>query len=85
MPTRRACWRQARSATRCAISSTARGARSINRVVSVGLDTVARARHIVLASGGAHRARAIRATMLRTGCHTLVTDEAAAKILMELA
>ncbi len=56
-----------------------------DRVMSVGLDTVARAKHIVLASGGAHRARAIRATMRRTGCHTLVTDEGAARILLELA
>jgi DNA-binding transcriptional regulator LsrR (DeoR family) len=53
-----------------------------DRVMSVGLDVVAGARHVVLASGGARRAAAIRATIARIGCHTLVTDEAAAKVLL---
>ena len=53
-----------------------------DRVMSVGLDVVAGARHIVLASGGRRRAAAIRATIARIGCHTLVTDEAAARALL---
>jgi len=55
-----------------------------DRVMSVGLGAVSKARHIVLASGGKARAPAIRATMLRVGCHTLITDEAAARALMAL-
>jgi DNA-binding transcriptional regulator LsrR (DeoR family) len=54
------------------------------RVMAVDLDTVASARHVVLASGGARRALAIRATMRRTRCATLITDEAAARALLEL-
>ena len=58
---------------------------SVNsRVMSVDLDTLKKARHIVLASGGAHRAIAIRATIRRVGCNTLITDEGAAKALLEL-
>jgi DNA-binding transcriptional regulator LsrR (DeoR family) len=55
-----------------------------DRVMSVGLDVVAGARHVVLASGGRRRAAAIRATIARIGCHTLVTDEAAARALLDL-
>ena len=44
-----------------------------------------KAKHIVLSSGGAHRAVAIRATIRRIGCNTLITDESAAKALLELA
>jgi len=54
------------------------------RVMSVDLDTIARAKHGVLASGGARRAAAIKATLKRTGCQTLVTDEAAAKAILAL-
>ncbi|UIK04394.1 sugar-binding transcriptional regulator [Neorhizobium galegae] len=54
------------------------------RVMSVDLDTLRKARHIVLSSGGAHRAVAIRATIRRVGCHTLITDETAAKELLRL-
>ncbi|WP_370649350.1 sugar-binding transcriptional regulator [Neorhizobium galegae] len=54
------------------------------RVMSVDLDTLKKARHIVLSSGGAHRAVAIRATIRRIGCHTLITDETAAKELLRL-
>lgn len=54
------------------------------RVMSVPLDTVARARHVVLASGGRARAPAIRAAILRSRCRTLITDEAAAQVLAEL-
>lgn len=58
---------------------------SINsRVMSVDLDTLKKARHIVLSSGGAHRAVAINATIKRIGCNTLITDESAAKALLEL-
>ena len=55
------------------------------RVMSVDLDTLKKARHIVLSSGGAHRALAIRATIRRIGCNTLITDEAAARELLKLA
>ncbi|EUB97985.1 transcriptional regulator, DeoR family [Rhizobium sp. CF080] len=55
------------------------------RVMSVDLDTLRKARHIVLSSGGAHRAVAIRATIRRVGCNTLITDETAAKELLRLA
>jgi DNA-binding transcriptional regulator LsrR (DeoR family) len=55
------------------------------RVMSVDLDTLKKARHIVLSSGGAHRAIAIRATIRRIGCNTLITDEGAARELMRLA
>lgn len=59
---------------------------SINRrVMSVDLDTLKEAKHIVLSSGGAHRAVAIRATIKRIGCNTLITDESAARALLELA
>ncbi|NSX56641.1 sugar-binding transcriptional regulator [Parasulfitobacter algicola] len=53
-----------------------------DRVMSISLDTVAQADHIVLASGGAQRAQAIRATIKRVGCNTLITDEAAARALL---
>jgi DNA-binding transcriptional regulator LsrR (DeoR family) len=55
-----------------------------DRVMSVGLDSISQAKHIVLASGGRWRVPAIRATIKRTGCHTLVTDEAAARGLLGL-
>ena len=55
------------------------------RVMSVDLDTLRKAKHIVLSSGGAHRAKAIRATIRRIGCNTLITDEAAARELLGLA
>ncbi|MGO8572727.1 sugar-binding domain-containing protein, partial [Rhizobium ruizarguesonis] len=53
---------------------------SINRrVMSVDLDKLKEAKHIVLSSGGAHRAVAIRETIKRIGCNTLITDESAAR------
>ena len=55
------------------------------RVMSVDLDTLKKAKHIVLSSGGAHRAMAIRATIKRIGCNTLITDESAASALLQLA
>ncbi len=54
------------------------------RVMSVGLETISGAEHVILASGGARRAVAIRATLLRTRCKTLITDEAAARALLAL-
>lgn len=56
-----------------------------HRVMSIDLDTVSKARHIVLVSGGAHRAPAIRATIRRVGCNTLITDEGAAQAMLRLA
>ncbi|MDO1584311.1 sugar-binding transcriptional regulator [Rhizobium oryzicola] len=55
------------------------------RVMSVDLDTLKKAKHIVLSSGGAHRAEAIRATIKRIGCNTLITDEGAARELLRLS
>lgn len=55
------------------------------RVMSVDLDTLKKAKHIVLSSGGAHRAVAIRATIRRIGCNTLITDETAARELLHLS
>lgn len=55
------------------------------RVMSVDLDTLKKARHIVIVSGGAHRAIPIHATMKRIGCNTLITDEAAARELLKMA
>lgn len=52
------------------------------RIMSVALDTLARTRHLVIASGGAGRATAIRAAIGRLGCHTLITDEGAARALL---
>ncbi|WP_127145587.1 sugar-binding transcriptional regulator [Pelagibacterium montanilacus] len=55
------------------------------RVMSIDLDTVAKARHVVLATGGADRARAILASMKRMHVGTLITDESAAKAILEIA
>jgi DNA-binding transcriptional regulator LsrR (DeoR family) len=52
--------------------------------MSIDLDTLKKAKHIVLSSGGAHRAVAIRATIRRIGCNTLITDETAARELLRL-
>jgi DNA-binding transcriptional regulator LsrR (DeoR family) len=54
------------------------------RVMSISLDTISRARHIVIATGGAARAEAILSARNRIGCNTLVTDERAARRLLEL-
>lgn len=54
------------------------------RVMNVDLDTISQARHVILAAGGARRAMAIRATIRRTRCRTLVTDEAAARAMLAL-
>jgi DNA-binding transcriptional regulator LsrR (DeoR family) len=52
------------------------------RVMSVDLEDLKKASHVVLACGGAHRAAAIRAAIRRVGCNTLVTDEGAARALL---
>lgn len=54
------------------------------RVMSIPLETVARAAHVVIATGGAPRAEAILAARARIGCNTLVTDEHAARRLIAL-
>ncbi len=55
------------------------------RVMSIDLETIAGAGHVLIASGGAHRAEAIRAAIRRIGCNTLITDEGAARALLALA
>jgi len=55
------------------------------RVMSIDLQTVSKAKHIVMACGGSQRARAIAATIKRIGCNTLVTDEGAAEALLAIA
>ena len=54
------------------------------RIMSVGIETLKAARHKVLASGGRERAAAILAVVRSIGCNTLVTDEHAARALLEL-
>lgn len=54
------------------------------RVMSVDLDDLRNTGHIVIATGGAHRAQAIRSAIRRIGCNTLVTDEPAARALLDL-
>jgi DNA-binding transcriptional regulator LsrR (DeoR family) len=52
------------------------------RIMAADLELVARAKHVVLAAGGAARAPAIRAALKRFAGATLVTDEAAARALL---
>ncbi|MEM1288144.1 MAG: sugar-binding domain-containing protein [Pseudomonadota bacterium] len=54
-----------------------------DRVMAVDLDTISKAQRVILASGGARRAAAIRATIKRTGATVLVTDEAASRALLD--
>jgi DNA-binding transcriptional regulator LsrR (DeoR family) len=57
---------------------------SLNRrSMSADLDGLRNAGHVVLATGGAHRAAAIRAAIKRIGCNTLVTDESAARAILD--
>jgi DNA-binding transcriptional regulator LsrR (DeoR family) len=56
-----------------------------DRVMSIGVDQLSRAGHVVIASGGAARAKAMLAAIRRIGCNTLVTDEPAARALIALA
>ncbi|WP_336946071.1 sugar-binding domain-containing protein [Asaia sp. HN010] len=55
-----------------------------SRIMSVALSVVAETRHLVIASGGEARAGAILAAIRRLGCHTLITDEGAARALLAL-
>jgi DNA-binding transcriptional regulator LsrR (DeoR family) len=55
------------------------------RIMSIDLETLGKAGHIVIACGGAHRAQAIGAAIKRIGCNTLVTDESAARAILALA
>lgn len=55
-----------------------------SRIMSVALSVLADTRHLVIASGGVARAPAIFAAIRRLGCHTLVTDEGAARALLAL-
>lgn len=55
------------------------------RIMSVGIGAVKGARHKVLASGGHDRAAAILAVNRSIGCNTLITDEQAARALLDLA
>ena len=52
------------------------------RVMSVDLEAIKNAGHVLIATGGAHRAAAIRAAVRRLGCNTLITDESAARALL---
>ena len=52
------------------------------RVMSVDLDVLRDAGHVLIATGGIHRAGAIRAAIRRIGCNTLITDEGAARALL---
>jgi DNA-binding transcriptional regulator LsrR (DeoR family) len=54
------------------------------RSMSVGLDALRNAKHIVLASGGHRRALAILAAVRSIRCHTLITDDTAARGLLAL-
>lgn len=54
------------------------------RTMSVGIEALKDARHIVLASGGRDRATAILAVIRAIGCNTLVTDEQAARAMLAL-
>ena len=53
-----------------------------DRIMSIDLATIRTAGHIVLAGGGAARATAIAAAIKATRCNTLVTDEAAARDML---
>jgi DNA-binding transcriptional regulator LsrR (DeoR family) len=57
---------------------------SLNRrVMSVELDDLKKAKHLVIASGGPRRAPAILAAIKRVGCNTLITDESVAQEIIE--
>lgn len=56
-----------------------------DRIMGVDLDLVARAGRVVLATGGASRAPAIRAALKRFPGAVLVTEEGAARALLALA
>lgn len=53
------------------------------RVVAVGLADLRKVPRIVLAAGGKRKAAAIRAALVATGARTLITDEGAARALVD--
>ncbi|WP_425627487.1 sugar-binding transcriptional regulator [Agrobacterium tumefaciens] len=55
-----------------------------DRVMSVDLDVVASAKHVVLATGGTERAEAMIAAIRRLRPQTIITDEFAAKAMTAL-
>jgi DNA-binding transcriptional regulator LsrR (DeoR family) len=55
-----------------------------DRVMSISLPTLRTAKHVVIASGGAHRAAALHAAIENFGCQTLVTDDGAGRALLAL-
>ena len=55
-----------------------------DKIMSVGLDAVRKAGHVVVAGGGVQRAKAILAVTRCTGCNTLITDETTAKAILAL-
>lgn len=55
-----------------------------DRVMSVSLAVLGRAGHKIIASGGASKAPAIAAAAKAIDCDTLVTDEAAARRILEV-
>lgn len=55
------------------------------RTMSVGVAALRKAGHLLIASGGRQRAKAIRAVIACIGCHTLITDTSAARGLLDRA
>jgi DNA-binding transcriptional regulator LsrR (DeoR family) len=53
------------------------------RVIAVGLDDLRRAPKIVIAAGGARKVAAVRAALTATRARVLITDEAAARGLLD--
>jgi DNA-binding transcriptional regulator LsrR (DeoR family) len=55
------------------------------RIMSIDMETLKSAKHIVIACGGTPRAKSIAAAIKRLGCNTLVTDEGAGRAILALA
>ena len=53
------------------------------RVIAVGLEDLRRAAKIVIAAGGARKVAAVRAALTATRARVLITDEAAARTLLD--
>jgi DNA-binding transcriptional regulator LsrR (DeoR family) len=54
------------------------------RVMSVGVGALRRAKHLVIAGGGITRAVPLLAVIRCVGCNTLFTDEAAARLMLDM-
>jgi lsr operon transcriptional repressor len=52
------------------------------RVIGIGLPDLTAVRNVILAAGGAHKVRVIRAILAHGSINTLVTDEATATALL---